>query len=102
MRWNATRWRIVADYFDAKYNKSPSAGNHLLLKGGGLNDQVLPQPQKTRERIEDELLEDLQQKQAEWATTKEDNRDLACQRFKRALRIFNDFVLDNRSPKDSE
>ena len=86
-----------------RYNKSPRPTKHLFpqhevscMTGNST------QPQKTRERIEDELLEDLQQKQAEWTTASEDNRDLACRSFRRALQIFNDLVLYNRSSKDSK
>jgi hypothetical protein len=54
-------------------------------------------PQKTRERIENELLEDLRQKRAEWIKASEDNRDLARQRFINALLIF-DIVVIHKTP----
>lgn len=54
---------------------------------------------KTRERIENDLLEKLREKQIEWVRASDQERDAARQRFLDALHSFNGFVLDGSVPK---
>jgi hypothetical protein len=55
---------------------------------------------KTRQRIEQDLLEVLNLRQREWISATDDNRDLARRRFMDALHAFNDFVLDGKLPEN--
>jgi hypothetical protein len=48
---------------------------------------------KAREQVEAELLEILRQRQHEWRTAPEDQRDYARQRFMNASQNFNSVIL---------
>jgi hypothetical protein len=54
---------------------------------------------KTREQLEEDLLETLRQRQAEWKRASNDERDAARQRFIEALHAFNSLVLYNKLPE---
>jgi hypothetical protein len=53
---------------------------------------------KTREELEEALLETLRQRQAEWIRASDDERDEARQRFMAALKAFNSLVLYYKIP----
>ncbi len=50
------------------------------------------------EQIENNLLEDLRQKQLAWIRASEADRDLLRQQFMNALQVFNSLVLDRKLP----
>jgi hypothetical protein len=54
---------------------------------------------KDRDRVETELLEILRQRQQEWTTAPDDQRDYARQRFMNALQNFNSLVLYGKAPR---
>jgi hypothetical protein len=54
---------------------------------------------KTREELEEALLETLRQRQAQWIRASDDERDEARQRFMAALKAFNNLVLYNKIPE---
>jgi len=53
---------------------------------------------KTREELEEALLENLRQRQAEWIRASDDERDDARKRLIDALHAFNSLVLYNKIP----
>ena len=57
---------------------------------------------ETREQIEQEMRRIIRQRQAEWQGAPEETRDIAQQRFLKALHLFTAFILDGKLPDDSE
>ena len=55
-------------------------------------DRNIP-PQKTRQQIEDELMEAPRQRHLEWGKASDGHRDVARRQFMNALHIFNSLVL---------
>jgi hypothetical protein len=54
---------------------------------------------KTRQTIEEELLEELNRSQREWIAASEPDRAAARQRFMDALHTFNSLVLYGKTPE---
>jgi hypothetical protein len=57
-----------------------------------------PKIQKARQDLETELLEIMRERQREWASAKDEHRDLMRQRFMNALHAFNSLVLYDKHP----
>jgi hypothetical protein len=55
---------------------------------------------KTSQQIEIKLLEVLRERQRDWVSASEHDRDSARVRFLTALRAFNKFILDGKLPDD--
>jgi hypothetical protein len=63
------------------------------MYGGGATRQA-----KTRRQIENDLLEDLRQRQMEWMQASDQDREAARRQFIGALQVFNDLVLYGKLP----
>jgi hypothetical protein len=59
-------------------------------------------PQKTREQIEDELLEEIHKAQVEWRAAAQEHREAARERFAEALHVFNKLITQDEPSGNSE
>ena len=57
---------------------------------------------KTREELEEALLENVRQRQTEWIRASDEERDEARKRFIDALRAFNSLVVHYKIPDSVE
>jgi hypothetical protein len=65
-----------------------------------------PHPQgsyyrQDRERLEEQLLAELKQAEAQFQNATPDQKEAAAERYREALQRFNDLILDRRPPGSS-
>jgi hypothetical protein len=63
-----------------------------------------PQPhhRQLRERLEEQLLAEVKQAEIEFQKAPPDQKEAVAERYRQALRKFNDLILDRKPPCSSE
>jgi hypothetical protein len=61
-----------------------------------------PYHRQTRERLEEQMLAELKQAEAEFQNAAPDQKEAAAERYREALQKFNDLILDRKPPGSAE
>ena len=61
-----------------------------------------PSPRQPRERLEEQMLAELKQAEAEFQNAPPDQKEAATERYREALEKFNNFILDRKPPGSAD
>ena len=60
-----------------------------------------PHNRQLRERLEEQLLAEVKQAETEFQSAAADQKEVAADRYRQALRRFNDLILNRKPPGSS-